>query len=153
MKQSSKLSRNEETPAKVARVSKSVVFAFDGADTDRSIIPIYLFPVNHRLKLIHTAARYAVSLQGSFHLSIRKKITKGIIIIMYALDDRRNKLKVKSALMLEPKGELTANQDDERCRIIYMISDMDRTEVTIAYRFVACLNTGYPTNGLMIAIV
>jgi len=46
---------------------------------------------------------------------------------MYALDDRRNKLKDKICVNVGAKGELTANQDDERCRIIYMITDTDRT--------------------------
>jgi len=65
----------------------------------KSIITFYLF---------NTGSRLAVSIgvavpSNNVQIMIVRLSIQGTIIIVYALDDRRNKLKVKSALMLEPR--------------------------------------------------
>ena len=59
----SKLTRNEKSPTAMARDFKSVVSGLDGLDTDRSIFHISPISVNHNQNLIHTVARYAMSLR------------------------------------------------------------------------------------------
>ena len=71
-----KLTRNEKSPTAMARDFKSVVSGFDGPDTDRSIFHISPISVNHNQNLIHTVARYAMSLRFNCACLSKKHIIK-----------------------------------------------------------------------------
>ena len=105
-----------------------------------------------RLQHLITAARYAVSLQGSFHLSIRKQINN----ISLLLFKRRSK-RISKHRLVTRKGLLHSNQDGEMFDDKYQANNIPAKRLTEAVHIGVpkplidsyCLNkyklsTGYP---------